>query len=688
MSSFDTIQTATGTNQYAALTIANNMLQNDLSTNEKYVILLTDGAPNWKEKNNSGKEETVGAQESWNKITDAANTTKQSATLMTLGVGIGYVDEGAKQDKSPLASTMLAEIASKDKNEEPYYYNTDNASSLEGLFSNMFTTIVSGLPVDNVTITDVIDPRFELVGTTTGTHSNGTITWNNVTLPYAMGDGAGWTTTFTIKAKDEFMGGNVIPTNGSASGVSGNGTTVPFPQPAVNVKSLEIQIPSVEETIFLGDSVNVAANVAKIKQVLAEKVKSDVSQGEEATFEIQENCRLTDNDILTLLNGGTVSKDYSFENTNDVVGTFTYSLTKTATMKPNETDYNEDFASNVVGNTKELYTLTVTYTPKTDRSSDGYVYDASRSDVYGEASEKRTATGTYVLNVIAGTINIVKKLDEASSKDQTFAFAVSSRNVTKHVSITIEAGQTEGSLSTEDQKTLTDLPRGSWTITETPAAGYTIQLLESSQNTNCYMSKENNEITFTLGNNSDNEDVIAKETYTEGIYGEAVFTNEQVMTDWRIVKVSASNYTTLLGGAEFTLASGEKTYYGKTDEDGVIDWYEADDRTGTSVTDFNPGTYTFKETKAPTGYMLSGIEWTVVLSENGLKSIKVGDSLVASEMDGTTYQFKFENEVLYSLPSAGGPGIYWYTLSGALLMMGAALIVYKQQRKREVLLKK
>lgn len=688
MNSFDTIQTATGTNQYAALTIANNMLQNDSSTNEKYVILLTDGAPNWKEENNSGKEETVGAQESWNKITDAANTTKQSATLMTLGVGIGYVDEGAKQDGSPLASTMLAEIASVDKNEKAYYYNTDNASSLEGLFDNMFTTIVSGLPVDNVTITDVIDPRFELVGTTTGTHSNGTITWNDVTLPYAMGDGTGWTTTFTIKAKDEFMGGNVIPTNGSASGVSGNGTTVPFPQPAVNVKSLKIQIPSVEETIFLGDSVNVAANVAKIKQVLAEKVKSDVSQGEEATFEIQENCRLTDDDILTLLNGKTVSKDYSFGNTDDVVGTFTYSLEKTATMKPNGTGYDEDFTSNAVGNAKESYTLTVTYTPKTDRSSEGYVYDASQPDVYGAQSAKRTATGTYVLNVIAGTINIVKKLDEASSKDQTFTFNVSAGNETKNVSITIKAGQTEGSLSTEDQQTLTDLPRGTWKITETPAAGYTIKSLESSQDTNCYMSMQNNEITFTLGNNSDNKDVIAKETYTEGIYGEAVFTNEQVMTDWRIVKVSASNHRTLLGGAEFTLASEGKTYYGKTGEDGVIDWYIAEDRTGNPVTDFNPGTYAFKETKAPTGYMLSGIEWTVVLSENGLKSIKEGDSLVASEMDGTTYQFKFENEVLYSLPSAGGPGIYWYTLSGALLMMGAALIVYKQQRKREVLLRK
>ncbi len=670
--------TASGTNQYKALTEAKKMLDDNTSANEKYVILLTDGAPNW--KNDNGKQENI--DDCWNDIESAAEEIRNSgATLMPLGVGIGYVDIGADKEGSPLASEKLAGIASTDKNGEPYYYNTDNASDLEGLFSNMFTTIVSGLPVDNVTITDVIDPRFELVGETTGTYSNGIITWSDVTLPYAMEGSNGWTVSFIIKAKDEFMGGNVIPTNGSESGVSGNGTTVPFPQPAVNVKSLELQVPSVEETIFLGDSVNVAENVAKIKQVLAEKVESDVSKGEEATFEIQEDCRLTGGDILTLLNNGTFSKDYSFENTNDVVGTFTYSLTKTATMKPQGTDYNENFASNAVGDDKESYTLTVTYTPKTDRSSDGYVYDASQPNVYGEQSQVRTATGTYVLNVIAGTINIVKKLDEASSEAQTFTFTVSSGNITKNVSITIDVGQTEGTLSPYEQAALSDLPRGTWTITETPAAGYTIKSLESSQSTNCYMSKQNNEITFTLGNNSDNEDVIAKKTYAEGIYGEAVFTNEQVMTDWRIVKVSASNHTTLLGGAEFTLASEGKTYYGKTDKDGVIDWYEAEDRTGTPVTDFNPGTYTFKETKAPAGYMLSEAEWTVVLSENGLKSIKAGDSPVASEMEGTTYQFKFENEVLYDLPSAGGSGIFWYLISGTAFMMAASLILYRMKRK-------
>ena len=48
------------------------------------------------------------------------------------------------------------------------------------------------------------------------------------------------------------------------------------------------------------------------------------------------------------------------------------------------------------------------------------------------------------------------------------------------------------------------------------------------------------------------------------------------------------------------------------------------------------------------------------------------------------YVFVFQNDALYDLPSAGGPGIYLYMLGGTLLMMAGALLVYKK-RKEEVL---
>ena len=179
--------------------------------------------------------------------------------------------------------------------------------------------------------------------------------------------------------------------------------------------------------------------------------------------------------------------------------------------------------------------------------------------------------------------------------------------------------------------------------------------------------------------------------------------NEQ----WEIVKKSSSKDNTganldVPAGAEFTLTGtsidGDSTYSyrGKVEENpsGVITWK---DETGRVVTNeqIPAGTYTLTEIKAPAGYVLSEESWTLYFTYQGaVPEITKGQESyqvagVKDEKTGiTTYTFVFENKALYALPSAGGPGIYWYTLSGTLLMAGAALIVYRQKRKREVLLRK
>lgn len=103
--------------------------------------------------------------------------------------------------------------------------------------------------------------------------------------------------------------------------------------------------------------------------------------------------------------------------------------------------------------------------------------------------------------------------------------------------------------------------------------------------------------------------------------------------------------------------------------------------------------YKLDEIQAPEAHMLLGesIYFTVeddkvlLCDENGTINAGTNEMWELSS-DGTVLTVK--NNILYSLPSAGGPGIYWYTLSGTLLMAGAALIVYRQKRKREVLLRK
>ena len=102
------------------------------------------------------------------------------------------------------------------------------------------------------------------------------------------------------------------------------------------------------------------------------------------------------------------------------------------------------------------------------------------------------------------------------------------------------------------------------------------------------------------------------------------------------------------------------------------------------------GTYTLSEIQAPVRYSIADTTWTinigaeVTITENGENGNR---DLVGTTNNGVL-TFTIENEALYSLPSAGGSGIYWYTFGGTLLMAGAALIVYRQKRKREVLLRK
>ena len=708
----DSSYTASGTNPTDALQHGINILENASSEGHRqYVILLTDGAPNRSE--NGTSQDT---SKCWPDMEEKAGILEEKkVTLMTLGVGLSYVDKGVTAGgggEDQWASTHLKNIATEDAEGNPYYYNADNASELESYFDSMFSTIVNGIPVENVTVTDVIDSRFELVDTSNipggGTYDSGTstITWSGVNLPYASGDAEGWTVTFTIKAKDEFMGGNVIPTNGIASGVSGSGGSKSFPQPAVNVKSLVLQIPLEEETIYLGDKVNVVANVAKIKDVLAEKVESDVSAGESATFEIPESCQLTDDEILKLLNESqeSISKNYSYGATNDVVGQFVYTLTVDETMNSSGTEFkNEEFESNAVGDEKEKYTLTVQYVPKEveKRPTTGYEYDSDKTDKYGNISSTTKAQGTYTLNVIAGSIDIIKKLSKPSNKNQTFTFNVQSGDITKEVSIIVSAGQIEGTLSNGEKAKLTELKRGNWTVSEMPVKGYSVTDVKAGTENNTKATPTGSDITFTMGTFV--EDEIEKDTikntdekYDKGILGVAEFTNEEVMTDWQFKKVSATGDDIPLDGARFELASTKqdgKTYYGKSGADGIIKWYENEDCTGNEVsgTELTPDTYTLSESVAPTGYVLSEEEWTVEVTANGVKTVTSDDSVgIETATDSSTgmVTFYFTNEVLYDLPSAGGPGIYWYTLSGTLLMAGAALIVYREKRKREVLLRK
>ena len=135
-----------------------------------------------------------------------------------------------------------------------------------------------------------------------------------------------------------------------------------------------------------------------------------------------------------------------------------------------------------------------------------------------------------------------------------------------------------------------------------------------------------------------------------------------------------------LKGAEFELKSGSTVIAtGKSGSDGNIVWtLQSGQNVDLQKLD---GEYTVVETKAPEGYMIHEGGWTLTFS-NGLLTTFDGNEVKGTATDGVV--INLSNKQLYELPETGGIGIFWYTIGGMLLMMAAALVLYKR-KCREVL---
>ena len=265
------------------------------------------------------------------------------------------------------------------------------------------------------------------------------------------------------------------------------------------------------------------------------------------------------------------------------------------------------------------------------------------------------------------------------------------------VSIIVQAGQTNGTLSeTEKERLTNNLKRGEWIVEEVPADGYAVSDVAVGEGNNTYPVIQKNKIIFKMGTGTDGEtDTLNSEGYAVGRLGVAVFTNEKVTSKWQFVKVSSTGNNITLPDAGFKLeptpSDPEKTtYYGKSDADGVIRWYGNADYSGDVIANnqLTPGTYTLTESTAPSGYVKSEETWTVEITANGIRSITGSDGTIGtSNGEDRTVSYYFKNDVLYDLPESGGSGIYWYMLGGVLLMMAGSLLVYKK-RRGEVLRRK
>ncbi len=171
--------------------------------------------------------------------------------------------------------------------------------------------------------------------------------------------------------------------------------------------------------------------------------------------------------------------------------------------------------------------------------------------------------------------------------------------------------------------------------------------------------------------------------------GKLTVTNT-LLTKFRIIKKGTDSNTPVLDGAVFSLSSvgaleGPK-YIGTSDSNGVIQWKEIGNDNPVSV--LEPGDYIMKETKAPVGYTLSDVQWEIHVEELGRATIKdsngeaIGQDRVETDTNGElVLEYVFNDDVLYELPSTGGPGTYWYMFGGLLLMTTATLITYRKKRR-------
>lgn len=189
-----------------------------------------------------------------------------------------------------------------------------------------------------------------------------------------------------------------------------------------------------------------------------------------------------------------------------------------------------------------------------------------------------------------------------------------------------------------------------------------------------------------------------------------------LLTKFKMVKKGSDMQTDNLEGAKFLLSpkpeetddpvlqpssnDGERqinklpTYDGISTENGIV-WTKQGESSPSEK--IEPGVYVMKETEAPTGYRLSGVEWIVTITEienekgstikavvtlNDENKTPVKPIQVDSDTNGELiFVYGFKNEVVYALPSTGGNGIHLYMFSGALLMAAGALLTYRKKRK-------
>lgn len=765
-----------GTPMGVALATARNQLSSAKHEKNKYVVFMTDGLPghnnndNWNcmvannavNNANSIKEQatlyTVGVG-----LNDAGSFNwKLGHSSTSSNSGHGYKYEYYRH-KSITGSEFLSQyIATKSSDgTKKYAYDTSGLNDLVNTFNVIAGSIGDLFTVQPKEIVDVIDARFKLtddglndlatnsrLGTgkiKTNNDGSKEIIWTDSTTGSVVGkvtivergDGTtkitwkeqaarignaatenendkGWNASFRIQAKDDFIGGNMIPTNGADSGIYLNGGGIKeFEQPSVNVKLLSLSIGNDTTTVFKGDPINtrnygnvLAETIAVVELNGSTKTLTAVNPQDNGKVKLPELTKdqisnlSTDKVLIIGDNPDNLPYKYTYPGSNEAVGYFTYTYTLA------KGDNADNHVATAVGNEVEKYKLTVTYHPysKSDRSTilSGTGVQQPDAEKGGtQVNSNLEATGNYVVNVVAGSIQIIKKLDVVAEQDETFNFTITDEKNRTVATATATIKKDEPTATAvftlaegidakleSDNTKLSELSRGDYKVVESLGADvhYELQEIATVDGTNCHsviardQQQKATDITFTMGTDTDNKVVLrdGNNDVTNGQIGIAKFTNKKIVVDIELEKVDSQTTDTKLSGAEFALY--------KVDTSGneiQVNSYTSEQRGKISIKNLPIGQYVLRETKAPTGYVKSAEPWNITVANDRTITVKYDGKDVASKPDNNKTIYQITNTKVYSLPESGGPGTYGFTISGVAILATALLLFINNKRREE-----
>ena len=705
-----------GTDPAVGLNKAKTELVNANDENPKYVILFTDGEP-------------TGEGNSWD--TDAQKSAEKSAeelkkagyTVYTIGFDLGEKAKTfLKGDKTTTYPGIASEGCAKEAND---------AASLNEIFKEIQSEVTNNSDITGATITDVIDPRFVVVkddGTAitnedlknenTITLNNGgvvsldksgnqVVTWTKQTITHSSSNGTtitpGWSNTITVKAKDEYIGGNNIPTNISpASKITTEYGEAILQQPMVNVK-MDLVVNNHSEKVFDGERSPYSTDIedALFNKAAPQGYVTDKDGKKNlVTYEIGSDGKPIKQEDFAL----TWYKDEACSN--DITPVAPY-------MDANE---NPRPSSTQSGN----YYLKVTYKgsgPATNSSNSnttisGKVENNKLGDgntfLAHNSKDENTSYGEYTITVKQGKIIIQKNLLSDSeyfkTKEPNFSFKVTrikdadgndldsndSNNLVGTFSLTKDNFSNNPLTATISAEELSKLSKGIYQVEEVlPAEGYEFKdgSIDTTEPKCDSVLSENKKIaTFAIGYKNCNE-----AGYREGLekdQGKVIFTNQRLSSVKIIKKGEENGKDILLPNAKFKIEKETTANNFSSPNPNGSDYILSTNENGELIFEnLSPGNYKITEIESPKEYTLLTDSITVTLpyttNSNANSAI---ESKSAGVTDGNiTYYYgityTIKNNKLFNMPASGGR--FKATLIGiAVMIMAAGCYILRHRRKR------